>query len=153
MGSGRQRLRERLGESPTPQTKLYTLETFLLEAFATRLSRNKAVDFALSQFGQTPVLFTVKEVARQTAWCMRHFSQVFRQEVGLTPKVWCRVQRFQQAVQQLHTGVDVRWAELAQDCGYYDQSHFANEFRAFSGIDATSYSARRTRWPNHIPEE
>jgi AraC-like DNA-binding protein len=47
----------------------------------------------------------------------------------------------------------VDWAELALDCGYYDQSHFANEFRAFSGIDATSYCARRTQWANHVPVE
>ena len=39
---------------------------------------------------------------------------------------------------------------LALDCGYYDQSHFANEFRAFSGVDATTYFARRTLWANHI---
>jgi AraC-like DNA-binding protein len=54
-------------------------------------------------------------------------------------------------VLQLHAGVDLPWAEMALDCGYYDQSHFANEFRAFSGIDATTYSARRTLWANHIP--
>jgi AraC-like DNA-binding protein len=50
----------------------------------------------------------------------------------------------------LHAGSEVRWPELALDCGYYDQSHFANEFRAFSGVDATTYSARRTIWANHI---
>ena len=72
------------------------------------------------------------------------------EEVGLSPKAWCRVQRFQQAVRLLHAGADLRWAELALECGYYDQSHFANEFRAFSGVDATTYSAGRTRWANHI---
>ena len=70
--------------------------------------------------------------------------------VGLPPKVWCRVQRFQRAVQQLHAGGEVRWAELALDCGFYDQSHFANEFKAFSGVDATTYSTLRTKWANHI---
>jgi AraC-like DNA-binding protein len=55
-------------------------------------------------------------------------------------------------VHQLHAGRHIRWAELALDCGYYDQSHFANEFRAFSGIDATTYSALRGGpWANHIP--
>jgi AraC-like DNA-binding protein len=53
-------------------------------------------------------------------------------------------------VRQLYSGAEVPWAELALDCGYYDQSHFANEFRAFSGIDATTYSSSRTRWANHI---
>jgi AraC-like DNA-binding protein len=93
---------------------------------------------------------TVHDVAEQIGLSQRRFSQIFREQVGLTPKVWCRVQRFQKAVRQLHAGVEVAWAELALDCGYYDQSHFANEFRAFSGIDATTYSARRTIWANHV---
>jgi AraC-like DNA-binding protein len=80
----------------------------------------------------------------------RRFSQIFREEVGLSPKVWCRIQRFQRAVRMLHSGAEVPWADLALDCGFYDQSHFANEFRAFSGVDATTYSASRTRWANHI---
>ena len=90
-------------------------------------------------------------MARIAGRSERRFSQLFREEVGLAPKTWCRIQRFQRAVQQLHSGSDVPWAELALDCGFYDQSHFANEFRAFSGIDATTYSARRTLWANHVP--
>ena len=37
----------------------------------------------------------------------------FREKVGFTPKVWCRIQRFQHAVQELHTGADVRWVKNA----------------------------------------
>ncbi len=103
-----------------------------------------------SDLRYAPSIATVRDVARGTGWSERRFSQVFREEVGLTPKVWCRIQRFQRAVHQLHAGVDVPWAELALSCGFYDQSHFANEFRAFSGVDVTTYSARRTLWANHI---
>jgi AraC-like DNA-binding protein len=146
-------LRDRLREFPSPSAKLGGLESFLIQDFATRRSRNPIVDFALVRFGQVPAAYSVREVAKSTGWSERHFSQIFREEVGLTPKAWCRIQRFQWAVQCLHDGVEVPWAELALDCGYYDQSHFANEFRAFSGIDATSYSGLRRRWPNHIPAE
>jgi AraC-like DNA-binding protein len=55
--------------------------------------------------------------------------------------VWCRLRRFQRAVRQLHAGVNVPWSRLAIDCGFYDQAHFANEFRAFSGFDLTTYTA------------
>jgi len=92
----------------------------------------------------------VREVAKSTGWSERRFSQVFREEVGFSPKAWTRILRFQRAVHQLHAGVDLPWADLALDCGFYDQSHFANEFRAFSGIDATTYSARQTQWANHV---
>jgi len=156
-GTSIRTLRDRLRELPTPNARLRCFEDFLITRFAARLDPSHlpwrgAVQFALGRFSRSPRIATVEEVARQTGWSERRFSQVFREEVGLSPKLWCRVQRFQRTVQQLHAGADVRWAELALECGYYDQSHFANEFRAFSGIDATTYSALRGGpWANHIP--
>jgi AraC-like DNA-binding protein len=148
-------LRDRLREVPDPKGKLRCFEAFLLERFANRLCesaplRDNVVNFALDRFACAPLVSSVRDVAQRTGWSERRFSQVFREQVGLSPKVWCRIQRFQRAVRQLHAGVEVPWPELALDCGYYDQSHFANEFRAFSGVDATTYSARRTVWANHI---
>jgi len=152
-GSDAERLRDRLKEIGTPQERLDCMERYLRGNFGERLlklGRSPEVNFALRFFAELPSAASVRETARQIGWSERRFSQVFREEVGLAPKVWCRVQRFQRAVKQLHAGVEVRWAELALDCGYYDQSHFANEFRAFSGVDVSTYSARRTMWANHI---
>jgi len=152
-GSAARGLRQLLMDAPTPVDRLRSAESFLRLKFAGHLSRCKVVQFALSRFELTSFAGTVSDVAKETGWSSRHFSQRFREEVGLSPKAWCRLLRFQRALQQLHAGQPVRWAELALDCGYYDQSHFANEFRAFSGIDASSYSALRTRWANHVPVE
>ncbi len=152
-GAPAQPLRWRLRETPTAAAKLELMENFLVTRYARRLTRNRTVEFALSQFKRAPGASKVREVARNVGWSERRLSQVFREEVGFSPKVWCRIQRFQQAVRMLHAGGDVRWAELALDCGFYDQSHFANEFRAFSGIDATTYSALRSPWVNHIRVE
>ncbi len=151
-------LRDRLRELHSPASKLSCLEHFLAEWIATRLTRRgpcrlPEIDFAIRAFDHAAGLATVRDVAKQTGWSERRFSQMFREQVGLTPKTWVRVQRFQTALRQLHAGGDVRWAQLALDCGYYDQSHFANEFRAFSGIDATTYTARRTTWTNHVSAE
>jgi len=148
-------LRDRLRELESPQEKVCYVERFLRTRFADSVpagsDRRPEVRYALRQFVGTPGVATVRDVARQIGWSERRFSQVFREAVGLTPKTWCRVQRFQRAVKQLHAEREVRWAELALECGYYDQSHFANEFRAFSGIDASTYTARRGGpWANHI---
>jgi AraC-like DNA-binding protein len=149
-------LRDRLRELATPELRLRGLESFLREWIAPRLTRHgplrpPQITFALQAFkGRGVGAIAVRDVARQIGWSERRFSQIFRESVGLSPVTWRRLQRFQRAVEQLHAGADVRWAELALDCGFYDQSHFANEFKAFSGIDATTYSARRTQWANHI---
>ncbi len=156
-GAGTRTLRDRLRETPL-DARFACLEAFLLERWRTNAGKRRAtpagaVRYALERFGRVPALTTVRAMAQSTGWSERRFSQVFREEVGHTPKVWCRIQRFQQAVRLLHAGADVRWAEMALDCGFYDQSHFANEFRAFSGVDATTYSALKTQWANHIRVE
>jgi AraC-like DNA-binding protein len=145
-GQARQ-LRDRLRETVGAAEKLGLLEGYLLR-------RNPAEPKAVVSFAARRLTNgeSVEEVARQSGWSVRRFSQIFREEVGLAPVVWRRVQRFQRAVRCLHAGAEVRWAELALDCGYYDQAHFANEFRAFSGIDATTYSASRTIWANHVAD-
>jgi AraC-like DNA-binding protein len=149
-GATTRSLRDSLRELPNPQAKLRRLEQFLLLNFDGRMTRHQVVDVALARFRRASGMATVREVAKSTGLSERRFSQIFREQVGFTPKVWTRIVRFQRAVQQLHTGVDLPWAELALECGFYDQSHFANEFRAFSGIDATTYSTGARPWANHV---
>ncbi len=59
-----------------------------------------AVDFAVQQF-QRSTLPTVRAVTNQIGFTTRHFNQLFRDQVGLTPKLFCGIQRFQQVVNLL----------------------------------------------------
>jgi AraC-like DNA-binding protein len=145
-------LRTNLREAPTPTEKFTTLETALVE----RLNRSKIqrrspiIDFALTLLQRSPGTATIAELTRQIGYSPRHISQLFREQVGVSPKLYCRIQRFQQAVQAMHRGVEIPWVELALTCGYYDQSHFANDFQAFSGLSPTAYTASRRPWSNHV---
>jgi AraC-like DNA-binding protein len=155
-GASARGLRERLLEERDPLSRLCCLDQFLLARFAVRRplsTRAGALALTLARLRHSPSLATVREMARGTGLSERRFSQIFREQVGFSPKAWCRIQRFQRAVRIIHSGADVRWAELSLDCGFYDQAHFANEFRAFSGVDATTYSSLRTQWANHISVE
>jgi len=140
---------ERLCEFPAPVDKLRTLEVFLSGRLHPGTRRSELVDHAMHLLRGRR--FCVAECAGSVGVSERRLSQVFREQVGLSPKMWCRIGRFQTAVRALHNGVDVPWPELALNCGYYDQSHFANDFRAFSGINPTTYSLRRGAWQNHVP--
>jgi AraC-like DNA-binding protein len=143
------RLTDRLSEAPTPVEKLRTIEMLLTQLSRLGARRSELVQHAIHVFQDKALSVT------QCAWSVgvseRRLSQVFREQVGMGPKMWCRIHRFQAAVRALHNGVEVPWAELALCCGYYDQSHFANDFRTFSGINPTTYSARRGPWQNHVP--
>ena len=81
----------------------------------------------------------------------RRFIQLFSNEVGLTPKLFCRVNRFQRVVRSLASIEEVDWAEVALDCGYYDQAHFIHDFQDFAGITPSAYLEHCTEHLNHVP--
>ena len=83
----------------------------------------------------------------------RRFEQVFNEQVGLTPKLFCRIRRFQRVLQLINEQNDIDWTDVALSCGYFDQSHFIHDFQSFSGINPTEYVTRGSRYVNHVPME
>lgn len=143
-------LRERVLAAPTPAAKLGVLERMLLAA-ARSPGRHPAVAFALEQFCAVPQALTVAEVAHSAGLSGRRFSDRFRDEVGLTPKVFCRVQRFQEVVRRVHGMREVDWTDVALACGYFDQAHFIHDFRSFAGLTPSRYLAWKSEHRNHVP--
>jgi AraC-like DNA-binding protein len=117
------------------------METALLARVNRRLELHRAVRYALGEFRRAPHIRSVLDVTRETGLSRRRFAQLFREQVGLTPKLYCRLHRFQGVLRQISSGAPVDWADLAVAGGYYDQAHLANEFRSFSGISPASYLA------------
>ena len=142
MGFVRDRVRE---EGSTPENALRVLDDVLCER-ALAPERRTHVVRALSLLRSR----SVGETARELGISERRLHHVFTEDVGLSPKQWSRVRRFQRVVRALHQGVEMRWAELAVVCGYADQSHFSRDFHSFSGIDPTTSAASRGRWQNHV---
>jgi AraC-like DNA-binding protein len=142
-------LRSRMLEGSSPEARLHILEDCLTDLMTRHTPRtwgpHPAVQFGLQQFERDSSHVSLADIARRSGWSERRFSQLFREQVGFPPKVWYRLQRFQRAVRQLRAGAEVSWAEIAVECGFYDQAHCASEFRSFSGIDLTTYTAMSHR--------
>jgi AraC-like DNA-binding protein len=144
-------LRERLLEAATPEDKFKVLEDCLTEQAFKPLHRHPAVGFALTLFGNMDRVRTIAEVTDQIGLSPRRFIQLFSGQVGLTPKLFCRVRRFQQVLKMVHTAGDFDWVDIAANCGYFDQAHFIHDFKAFSGINPTTYATSKTEHLNHVP--
>lgn len=144
-------LRQRLLEARTPQMKFQVFEECLWAQAFRPLERHRAVDCALGLFRNIHTAPAIAELADHIGISSRRFIRLFSNEVGLTPKLFARVRRFQQVLQQIRTGADFSWADMAASCGYFDQAHFIHDFKEFSGINPTSYLAQKTDHFNHVP--
>ena len=138
-GSSAILLREQLCEPSTALERFQLLEKALIGHLFRPMERHYAVSTALELFGRQTTA-TVRDAARNIGLSERRFIQVFKAEVGVTPKLFSRVQRFQRAraiIHQQEKAAD--WAGLAMECGYFDQSHLIRDFLEFSGLSPAAY--------------
>ena len=77
---------------------------------------------------------SVERIARAAGVSRQHLTRTFRERVGLSPKRYCRIARFQAALGHLGAGAPLDWARVAAQCGYADQSHLIGEFRELSSL-------------------
>ncbi|MDC3957980.1 helix-turn-helix domain-containing protein [Polyangium jinanense] len=143
-------LRERLAEAATPTRRFAILEACLRERARRPLQRHPAVAEALRAF-EDPWLESVAQVNARTGLSPRQLIARFRDQVGLAPKAYWRVRRFQAALRRLESARDTRGAEIAAEHGYFDQAHYNRDFRAFTGMSPRAYLARECARPNHVP--
>jgi AraC-like DNA-binding protein len=145
-------MRDRLADLRLLDERLDMFEAML----ASRLPRvrgiHPAVAQALELVGQRGSFVPVHEVVKQSGYSHRTFISLFHRAVGLTPKLYCRVLRFQRALRGVSLGT-TSWLDIALAAGYSDQSHFNREFREFAGVTPTEYRQVAPRFPNHLPVE
>jgi AraC-like DNA-binding protein len=74
----------------------------------------------------------VEQLAAELGVSRQHLAVQFRQHVGLSPKLFARICRFRLATAALKTAPSPDWAQLALECGYFDQSHLIHDFQALA---------------------
>jgi len=137
--------RDQLLAARTPDSKFRILERLLSHRLAQRKLRQRhghAVAWALDQYMAEPDLQTITSVSSRLGFSHKHFIDLFRRPTGLSPKVFCRIRRFQKVLREVQTRAEINWADVACSCGYFDQSHFVHDFNKFSGLKPSAYLSR-----------
>jgi AraC-like DNA-binding protein len=141
-------MRERLCAASTHADRFRYLEQVLTRRMRQPLRQHAAVPLALASFAPTGTGASVRDAARDAGLSYRRFLTVFRAEVGLAPKLFCRILRFRHLHARAQRRGRMDWTQLALECGFFDQSHLANEFRLLAGMTPSEYQ----RGLVHIPE-
>ena len=109
------------------------LDEVLAAAVSEAVSPPPEVGWAWQRMIRAGGQVRVASLAEEVGWSRRHFGERFRAEMGISPKQAARVLRFERAGKLLRQGGRVDLAALAVGCGYYDQAHLTNEWRALAG--------------------
>ncbi|MPR34448.1 helix-turn-helix domain-containing protein [Salmonirosea aquatica] len=78
-------------------------------------------------------LLSVRDLARELCMCERTLNRFFHEYVGLSPKLYLRLSRYRRALEQIKSQEDKSWSEISYQHQYYDQAHFINEIKKFTG--------------------
>lgn len=133
-------LREQLIEAESPSARFALLEAALLRRLRLARPRHPAACAAVDAFRAAGNDMRVAEVATIVGLGRRRFMEIFEREVGVTPKLFARLQRFHAVKQRIAAlGEPPSWAMFAVACGYFDQSHMIRDFVEFAGMSPTGY--------------
>lgn len=84
----------------------------------------------------------VAEMAGLASLSIRQFERQFERELGMPPKRFARIARFQFALDSKLVGPGRSWLDVAHDAGYYDQMHLVRDFHNLSGASPTQLVAQ-----------
>lgn len=142
-GSAGKILEEQVITATRDKDRVQAVSNFLLK----KISNVREYENAFRQKVNTAIdnnkLLSIDSFADQCNLSRRQFERKFNEFSGFTPKEFFSIVRFKNALHELSHGRSL--AQTAMDCGYYDQSHFSNEFKRLSGYSPREFAIHHSR--------
>ncbi|WP_371654644.1 MULTISPECIES: helix-turn-helix domain-containing protein [unclassified Streptomyces] len=143
LGPGAELLVERLATTHDWAERFDLLDGVLLDRLGRGPDPAPEVGHAYRLLARTAGTIPVARLGDEVGWSKGYLIRRFTEQIGLTPKTYGRVLRFDRAVRMLARG-DATLAETSAVCGFYDQAHLNREFRALADTTpGRMLSARR----------
>lgn len=151
-GAEGRELEDRVAEAKTPLAVKKVVEA----AFIRRLERFEGYPTALPEPLEVALEAQggarVEDLARKAGCSARHLKRLFDQWVGLSPKIFSRIVRFQALCGRLTDASQADWVGLANDHGYFDQSHLIRDFSDFAGLTPMEFLKSAASWTAMQPQ-
>ncbi len=140
-GLGARSLAERVEDAGSIEGRVAVVEDFLLRALAGQDPDPLAIA-AVGRLEECGGKLAIRDLVRELGISRRQLHRRFSRAVGIGPKRFSRLVRFQRAVGLLRSGRD--WPEAVDRCGFVDQAHLIREIKAFSGRTPRELQSRPT---------
>lgn len=130
--------------SADDEAKISILEECMLEMVNPNRLDLEDIISAANLIDHRKGLLGIEDLLNKSYMNRRTLERKFRNMIGLTPKNYIRLIRFENALKQVRMDQSERhWVEVALEGGYYDQSHFIRDFKEFMGNPPETYLSKR----------
>lgn len=140
----------RVGEFDDTRGRLAALERELLDRIDPTVGVDPVVAYVAARLTESGGTCSLDALAAECGLGARQLLRRFRAGVGIGPKLFSRIARFQRAVSMLAAPESVSLADLAARCGYYDQAHLNRDFRQLAGIAPGRFLAESHEMSDHL---
>jgi AraC-like DNA-binding protein len=146
------KLNEKLLEAGSSQKHIEVLSTFLLK----QLNRYEIEPDTITQYASSKIMVTngqvsLKSLQQELKLSERTFERKFNQLIGISPKVFSKICRFQASLHQLKSKRYETLSDVAFDNGFSDQSHFIRVFREFAGFSPFQFQKQSAPLSEDFP--
>jgi len=144
-------LSEQLFDAPSIPSQIEKLSAYLTSQINVHQSpSDHAADYAVSHILTTRGNVSLRDLQQQLQLSERSLERRFKQTVGISPKLYARICRFQAALQQLKSQQYTLLSDVAYDNGYADQSHFIRTFKEFAGFSPYQFQRQSVVYLSEI---
>jgi AraC-like DNA-binding protein len=151
-GSSFAYLREKLLAAAPNIDRMFKLtEDFLVKNFLGPTVLNPCVEYAVAEIVRQPDQINLSRLSAKIGYSQKHFIGMFKRQVGVAPKSFLKILRFQKAIGDIERSVRVDWTAISHESGFYDQAHFINDFKTFSGFTPEQYLKHKNDLLNYVP--
>ena len=138
---------EQLFHAPTYEAMLTIADSFVDQMKKGSIRSGSAIDtlskYILSHEGN----ISLDWLAKESSLSIKQFERNFSQRTGITPKIFCRITRFDKAFRLKNEYPEMDWLSIALACGYYDYQHLAKDYKDFTHLTPPEFHALENKAP------
>jgi AraC-like DNA-binding protein len=143
-------LEEQIMEAPDAAKRIRIVENFLLKRLTVAQNSQDIISHCVCAISTSRGLVSIDKLSKDINIGKRHLERKFLNAVGLSPKLFTRIIRFQYALNVIDKMPQGTLTGVAYDMGFYDQSHFIKDFREFTGLNPKQYFVSNLEFAKHL---
>lgn len=136
-----------LVNNTTHENRIFQLNFFFETLIKTKQLKPGLIESAIDLINKRKGMITVSELSKASFIGERQFLNQFKQQVGLSPKLYSRIIRLNYIFQLVNEKKE-KWSTLAYEAAYFDQAHFIRDFKKFTGDNPRQYAFDEKNFAN-----